>query len=182
MEYRPVEYRQEKVEAYDLSLDYVLRTASAGTFQFYSSATHQTHFEMQTVSNAPVEERAGLVSALEWRGVAGLNWRYRNWTVTWSSRYLDSYWANVAHTLNIAQGSAKVSSQIYHDLFVNWAAPASFGDSLLARTEVQIGIRNLFGKDPPFDATSLAAVGGNLYSPLSDPRLRTYLVSLKKTF
>ncbi len=173
---------RKTVEAYDVSLDYVHRTDHLGTFQLFSIATRQPRFDVQTVSSSPAEDRAGLVTALRWRAAAGINWQYRSWTLGWNSRYLASYWANPAHTVNAAQGASQVSSQSYHDVFVSWAAPASASETLWGKTEIQIGVKNLFDKQPPFDATSFVSVGGNLYSPLGDPRLRSYLISLKKQF
>jgi outer membrane receptor protein involved in Fe transport len=45
--------------------------------------------------------------------------------------------------------------------------------------EVRVGVTNVFNKEPPYDAFFS---GGFYYSPYGDPRLRTYNVSLRKSF
>ena len=49
----------------------------------------------------------------------------------------------------------------------------------LAGTQVSVGVRNVFNQTPPVIATG-ALVGG--YSTFADPRLRTYSVSIRRSF
>ena len=48
---------------------------------------------------------------------------------------------------------------------------------LLSQTEVQIGVRNIFQKEPPVDVT-----GPTYYSGFGDPRVSSYYISVKKSF
>ena len=69
-----------------------------------------------------------------------------------------------------------MSGQTFHDLSGSYRFGAE-QSMLLANTEVQIGIKNIFDRRPSFDAGN-----GDLYSAYGDPRLASYYLSLKRTF
>lgn len=93
-------------------------------------------------------------------------------------------------TYTLPQGGNTIPSQIYHDLFVGYAFGdkqkteslsrlSKFGSKLLSGVTVQLGVRNVFDKIPPFDVY----YSTNYYlSPYGDTRLRSYWLTLKKAF
>jgi iron complex outermembrane recepter protein len=166
-----------EVEAYDFALDYELQMMRAGTFNFFAVGTRQTRFRTQLVPSAAVVENVGITSSfpLKLKVNAGLTWRHSEWTLGWIARYFDSYLVSTNATLMANQGQGgRVPSQTYHDAFVTWAA-GSTRSSLLADTEVQLGLKNVFNTEPPFDASS-----GRLFSPYGDARMASYYLSLTK--
>jgi len=106
---------------------------------------------------------------LTWPGISG-----RGWAV----RYLDSYAVSITANTIRARVATPVASQTIHDVFAQhqFAAPpvapdASAGpgfSSHLANTDLRLGVRNLFGLKPPFDAGNVQAY----YSLYGDPRGR----------
>ncbi len=50
----------------------------------------------------------------------------------------------------------------------------------LSDTSVQLGVRNIFNKVPPFDA--LGGVSQQWYSTYGDARLASYYLTVKKAF
>jgi outer membrane receptor protein involved in Fe transport len=70
---------------------------------------------------------------------------------------------------------------VYHDLYLSYRfdrQSTTRAASLLAGLELDLGINNVFHRSPPPDVTSL----DRFYSPLGDPRLSRYILSLRKAF
>lgn len=170
------------IEAYDLQLDYRLPTQSWGTFDFLALATLQTHYTTQLFQTFPRVENVGVTSSnpLKFKANLAVTWTREPWVIGWVGRYFDSY-AVADETLTSApaiianQGSRRVPSQTYHDLFATYRIMAK---GLLADTEVTLGLRNVFNKRPPFDA----GTANYFYSPLGDPRLANYYLAVRKQF
>jgi outer membrane receptor protein involved in Fe transport len=82
------------------------------------------------------------------------------------------------------QGSDRIPSQHYHDVFVARRFPqATAGDAswfrrALSRTELQIGVQNVLNKTPPFDAFRTPYY----ISSYGDARLATYTLTVRKNF
>ncbi len=172
-----VNISQAEVEAYDLQFDYGVLSDRLGSFDFYALATWQTHYRTQVSPDLPVVENVGIgrSNPLKFRANGGVNWRRDRWSAGWSVRYLDSYVVSTSPVVLANQGRAEVDDQIYHDAFVGYRLPDSA--RWLSSAELQLGIRNLFDKAPPFDATDFP-----YYSTFGDPRMASYYVSLRKSF
>jgi outer membrane receptor protein involved in Fe transport len=170
-----------EVDAYDLQADYAFDTA-VGRFAPFVVASYQTHFLQQFLPNGVVSDYVGITSSnpLEWKGNLGLNWSHGAWSAGWTARYFSSYIAATTATINQWQGNAgRVPSQTYHDVFATYRVGAQTGATLLEGTDITLGIRNLFDKEPPFDANN--AYNG-YYSTFGDPRLASYWLAIKKRF
>ena len=171
------------VSAFDLALDYREATDRLGTFDFFLSGTRQTHYETQTNSASPLLENVSIGSfPLKTRASAGVSWTMHAVTLSWNSTYYGSYLvvdpraAGNAVTLKNQGNGGEVSGQTFHDLSGSYRFGAD-RSLLLANTEVQLGIKNIFDQRPSFDAGN-----GDLYSAYGDPRLASYYLSLKRTF
>ena len=195
-------YRRE-TEGWDLSADYTLKTG-AGTFNLMAVESVILHLKNQYSPTLPESDAVNFPSeqgAAKYKSNASLTWESQNWTAGWTTRYFSSYKQYGAvggprstqslagaqdATYIRAQGSDTIPSQMYHDLFVSYAfgkATASVGSKPRAfgldGLTVQLGIRNVFDKVPPFDYF----YSGNYFeSPYGDLRLRTYWLSVKEAF
>lgn len=181
-----------EVDAYDMQLDYHKETDRFGTFGFFALATWEPHYKTQLAPSLPVVENVGIEVSdsipVKIKANAGLTWDYRHCTLGWNARYFDSYLVAdptipQSAPLLLSQGNGgRVPSQIYHDVFITYrigkASGPSLGAKLVANTEIQLGVRNVFNKEPPFDAS----FSGGYYSPLGDPRLSSYYLSLRHSF
>ena len=167
------------VEAFDTQIDYRFETEQSGSFDFFTIATWQTHFEQQLLPTTPIVENVGITSSfpLKFRGNAGVTWNRGPWTLGWTARFFNSYGVSTNATILLNQGAARVPRQDYHDAFVQYRLGESV--PVLSRAEVQLGIENIFDQKPPFDANN-SAIG--YYSPYGDPRLASYYLSLRLNF
>jgi len=87
-----------------------------------------------------------------------------------------------------AQGGNTVPSQTYHDLYLSYtfkdgalgSRPGwrSWANSMLRDTQVALYVNNVFDTLPAFDAYAVPFYA----SPYGDIHLRTFMVTLKKTF
>ncbi|MGH7946257.1 MAG: TonB-dependent receptor, partial [Opitutaceae bacterium] len=180
---------QAEVEAYDLQLDYERQTANAGTFTFMAMCTRQTHYKSQVVIGTPIFENVGYASALKFKANFGLTWRRGRLTLGWNARYFDAYRlfapttpaATVAPAV-VSQGSEKVPSQVFHDLFWSYrfgGTASSTARRILSRTELSGGFRNILNRTPAYDTTTSFT---GYYSYFGDPRMASYYLSVKRSF
>ena len=86
--------------------------------------------------------------------------------------------ASTSANTYLRQGSTRVDSQTYHDLFLGYRFPVARPARWFENVELQMGIRNVFDKEPPLDLSNIT----NLYSGFGDPRLRSYYLTLAKSF
>jgi outer membrane receptor protein involved in Fe transport len=169
------------IEAVDVQTDYVVETEAFGTFNMFALATFQQKLERQVLSTSLPVDTVGLRSGpLKLRGNGGFTWAKGPLTLGWNAQYYDSYFMNESHSVDQNQGSAKIPSQTYHDIFVRYRSDRRAGvvPEILADTELMIGIRNVFNKSPPILATG----GTDGYSRYGDPRLRFYSFSVRRNF
>lgn len=172
---------RQKVEALDIAVDYRRDTASLGAWTVSAAATKQLRNALQLLPGSAMEELAGLYGGgggLEWNGNASLDWEYRQLTLGWQTSYFHSQWLEANHAVDVNQGSARIPSQVYHDVFARYGLSglSLFGN--LESAEVQVGIQNLFDRSPPFNARNAIS----FYDFLGDPRLRRYSISLVTRF
>ncbi|MBL8267278.1 TonB-dependent receptor domain-containing protein, partial [Steroidobacter sp.] len=187
VDYSLIPANKARTDGVDVSLGYRLETDRWGAFDFNAGATRVLHFEQERVFGASLQDFLNQVNnggPLKLRGNASLGWTLKAWNLGWSTNYYGSYpqYAGPGNTYIQAQGGSSIPSQIYHSVFAGYHFDPEPGARLqmLSGTSIEFGIRNLFDETPPFDAYP-----GNLnnyYSPFGDPRLRTYWLSLAKTF
>lgn len=174
---------ETNVEAYDFALDYVRDTSRFGSIELSLGASRLVSLETRLTPFSPVVENAGVSSGavssgLKWKGSGALSWAYRNWRLSWTTRYFDSYWLNPEHSVDPDQGAAKVDSQTYHDLFATFRFDhGADARGLLSNSELVLGVKNIFNTRPPIDVTKV-----NGYSTWGDPRRASYYVSIRKSF
>ncbi len=178
-----------KTEAYDVQTDYTWQTAY-GEFTANLIGTLQPHLRQQLLPDEPFAELVGLTRGpLKLRGNMGLSWTRGAWAAGWNMQYYDSYSAysfgdsdSRRADVLLWQGSSIIPSQNYHDLFARYrfGEDGAAGWSFLNGVEILGSIRNVLGTRPPMLAVDNFAVG--TYSQHGDPRLRSYAISIAKTF
>jgi hypothetical protein len=192
----PLNAAKYKTSGWDLKVDYRNPT-QWGELGVRVVGTYVESDLRQHTINSPFVEYAGFPNdggQARLKANASFTWDYRNWTVSWTSTYYPSYWqtgspnspftrqSGGTSTVPIAQGSDTIPSQIYHDLSVGFTFhDASISNasltSLLENVSIQVGLKNVLNKAPPFDANNIY-----YYSRFGDPRLRTFRITLSKAF
>lgn len=175
-----------KADAIDLAIDYALESRRAGMFRFFALATRQIHFETQIISSLPTVENVGITNAfpLKFRGNAGVTWRLNNYGLGWIVRYFDSYVVAANPTTSgevtvRSQGGERVPSQSYHDIYASYRWERN--NAFLSGVDFQLGIKNLFNRRPPLDASNTVSIP-YLYSPFGDARGVVFYGSIKAAF
>ncbi len=177
------------IEAFDFQLDYRIEMGQAGTLELFAAATRTLHYKTQIFTDQPVVENVGLVASLgtgsnplKFKGNGGLTWTKNQWLIGWNFRYLDSYTLTNA-TAVANQGTAKVPSQHYHDVFIRYKVKARdsglLSRGLLGDTEWRLGVLNVFDTQPPLDLiNTLNQIFYSRYG--GDPRGSVYQLSVSK--
>ncbi len=192
LDFSLINIASSKVEALDLALDYNRKLGNADV-RFYALATHEWVFWRQATSGQPKISYAGYQNgALKWQGNAGVNVDVGHFTLGWNVQYYNSYLvysagstASAIATAVLNQGSDKIPSQSYHDLFIRyrlvgfkraWARP-------LSNMEITLNVQNVFDTSPPI-VVPLGGISVRLggYSYYGDPRLSRLQLTLKKRF
>jgi outer membrane receptor protein involved in Fe transport len=152
-----------------------------GNLALLGRATYVNYLKLKAFEISPTIDYAGVVSrqfasatggsgTLRFRGSASAQWTKGAISFGWQTRFMDSYYLLDTHAVVKQQGSAKVSSQMYHDFNLTYKAPY--------KMTVRFGINNILNKMPPLDATSYPLY----YSGYGDPRLRNFYLSVSKAF
>jgi outer membrane receptor protein involved in Fe transport len=193
----------------DVSLSYNKNTA-IGNFGVDLRGTVIIKDERQDAPGSPKEDYVGYVDqdGGETRTKANgtFRWNRNGWTAGWTTRFYSSYYAwqatpgdpswggmpnygafGIPYYTQL-QGSDRIPSQIYHDLFLRYAFGkdrakpgstfATWGARALDGLSVIVGIKDVFGTEPPFDAQA----GSYYYSYYGSINARTYWVSIRKQF
>ncbi len=187
-----------QTEGWDLSGDYRRRT-SWGDFTLRFTGTLIRYEKRQLVKNGPLLDYAGHLAdggPLKRKATAELTWERNEWTLGWNARYIGSYMQVNApggpsevqfgpyDYYLVAQGGNSIPAQTFHDVFAGYTFRerksgttgfAAVRAGLFADLVVQLGVKNVFDMLPAYDAYSK-------YSPYADTRLRSYWVSLRKSF
>lgn len=195
---------QYEMSGADLTLNYH-RPTIIGIFDLASMLTVTFHDKRQlTYGGKAYEYVTFLKEGGEIRHKANLSltWHKGHWQAGWNVTYFDPYKLYYApgspyyqqygaYTTYIqAQGSDTVPSQAYHDAFLSYSFDRDRDvtgsqvtrllkvENLLTGVSVQVTVKNVFDKVPPLDVVN----SPYYYSNYGDPRLRSYVVSIKKEF
>jgi outer membrane receptor protein involved in Fe transport len=184
--------------SYNLKVDYTFGT-SLGRWDLSAVATSWQHYKQQATIGGPLVEGInnpnftttgnGLMLA-KLKGNMTLDWTKGPFSAGWMTRYVGPYLLGSRYAPGGAfpiQGTpdGRVSSDIYHDAYFGYrlskaAQGSAWWRRALADTSMQVGVRNVFDKVPPYAA--LGGVQFQYYSAYGDARLRSYYCTLKKSF
>jgi len=176
-----------KTDGWDLTFDYAKPTG-LGAFSLHAVGTLINHDLRQFAIGSPTNEFVGFPAdggEAKVKANATVAWNYKGWTAGWSSNYISGYFQegspndpiSVSTYYTDGQGGFRIPSQIYHSLFGGYKFTSSDGP-VLSNVQIQGSIKNIFNTLPPFDFFG----GSAYYSSYGDPRLRTFWVSIRKSF
>jgi len=175
-----------RLRAFDFQAEYSTASEALGQWRFHAAATHTKELSRSVQAGSPAVDRAGFSDGpLKWRANAGVDWSKDAWSAGWNTQYYDSYRtcqstqpAFTCSQWETWQGASKVSSNVYHDLYVSYDFFAA--SSALRGTEITFGVNNVFNNQGPTISSAIAySVGSTSYL---DPRLRRYTLTLRKHF
>lgn len=175
-----------RLKAFDIQAEYSTGWDGLGDFRFYAAATYTKELSRRVQAGDPSVDRAGFSDGpLKWRGNFGIDWSMDAWSAGWNVQYYDSY--RVCQSTLSAfscdlwenwQGSGKVPSRVYHDVYLGYRFGKQNG--AWRETEISLGVNNLFNNAGSTISSGIAyAVGPTAYT---DPRLRRFTLSLRKHF
>ncbi|MBX7123843.1 MAG: TonB-dependent receptor [Opitutaceae bacterium] len=186
----PINIASTLVKAYDVALAYASKFPLA-TAELTLGATFLSNYATKQlpgddpVENAGIQGDFNIGTPLKTRGNIGLTIVGGSWRAGWSMQYYDSYVVSNNLTTRLNQGADRVKSQSYHDLFYSYqfgreaTSRGLRAKSMLDRVEIGAIVTNIFNESPPFDA---GGSNGQYYSAFGNPRLRSYNVTIKKSF
>jgi iron complex outermembrane receptor protein len=154
----------------DFSADYVLPWEDFGRFRINVSASHTLESTRQVAPGQPavvLEEDTG--SPPKWKYNAAVFWRQGSWNASAFLWYLGGFETNNAGSVNVANSS----SVIYFptpavsklDLRVGYEFSKGVWRGYGKNLRVNLGVNNVFDKEPPFSAT-LWGFNAGLHSQL----------------
>ena len=179
-----VNLSKSKLRALDMQVEYDLKDTGIGNLHFYGMATHTIELSLTSLPGEPAIDRSGFFDGpLKWRANLGVDWTRGSWSAGWNTQFYGSYHicTSVLTEFTCAQeetwqGSSKVRSQSYSDLYVSYDFKSG---GVLEGANIRAGIQNIFNQKPPAVATGVDQTG---YSSFADPRLRRFTLTLRKHF
>jgi len=151
---------ETKAQGFDYFANYVMKTDTAGRFEFRTEASMFTHFLQRSAAggafdeliNQPVATGTGSDDGyLRWKGRAQVEWSYKGLTTLLGANYTDGFW-----DVDLNGNNFMINSTWMFDMQLSYNFQSRFAP-WLSDTRVAIGARNLFDKDPPYAAGN----GGN---------------------
>jgi iron complex outermembrane recepter protein len=173
-----------EMRAFDAQLDYRFEHGSLGTFDFFAIGTRLVRYRTQLLPTSPLVDNIGITTGtfgigtpVKVRGNIGVAWQRPEWSAGWTLRYVGSYQSipsNNPQFLNLQGNNGRISSQVYHDVYVGHRLKPRF----LTGFEVQVGAKNVFNTQPPVDLFNSFPAGHSGISIFADPRGALYYVNL----
>jgi len=176
-------FARAQVRSLDFQGDFEFSPGPLGTLRVYALATRQLRLRRQFLTTTSLYDLVGFFDGpLRWRGNVGIDWSHGGWRAGWNMQYYSSYsvlygdpaQALIGTSQRTRQGTDRIPSQAYHDVFVAYDFPAAHP---LAGTRMSLGVQNLLDHRPPVLANPLLG-----YSRYGDPRLRRFTLSIAKSF
>jgi outer membrane receptor protein involved in Fe transport len=166
-------------EAIDFAGSYDMPLGN-GRLALQAAATWLRDLTLQTTPSAKPLQSAGVVSnqflvipggagGVAWKGNGSIVYTSSRWSLGVRGRYFGPYWFNTNHSVQPLQGTAKLGSQAYFDIFGTFR--------IFPKTELRGGVNNVFDRSPPINATT-----STFYSFFGDPRRANFYVSVNQKF
>lgn len=167
-----------RVKTVDFTIDYS-RTLGRGELQLSASGTFLKALSVQLAEASQIQEWSGVATGIfqglggaggvKWKANAQVRWSTETLTVGWRARFFDDYWLTRSHSPDPVQLTARIPSQIYHDVFASYA--------LRDDIDIRAGVNNVLNRRPPLDLTT-----STYYSRFGDPRRANFYLTVNKRF
>ncbi|MCQ4319747.1 TonB-dependent receptor [Stutzerimonas stutzeri] len=160
-----------KTSGVDLSFDYLFPTSAYGQFGLSMQGTYVTRYDYQQEADGPYIDNVGDFQGngviFRWKHNLVGTWNYGPYRAAVTNRYMSGY--NDYDT----EGNPDVSSYMLWDLSTGY----NWRDML----DLDLGIKNLFDRDPPFTNQAVTFQSG--YDPrYTDPLGRTLYTRMTYRF
>ena len=150
-----------KTSGFDIGLNWTGNDTSWGRFGASWQSTYVKDYSIVDTSTGLAQpDGVGIEvhdsGVAKWRSTVRLDWSLRDWSASWSVRYLSGLTEDCAGAAGFPvctnqtsqppefpNGSHHLGATAYNDLRVSWALP------LKTPLTVSGGINNIFGRDPP---------------------------------
>lgn len=184
-----------QVDGIDFNVEYRIRTG-LGRFSVNLNAAHLIGYDVLAASSTqsiidavssgainPLVSVQGGGSVLNregqpsWRFSGSLNFSSGPVELGLFTQYLSDVYQN--SIVNAAGDRFIVKGQTTFNLYASYHFES---EGVLKGTSLTLGVRNLFDKNPPMAASTLAANGGGYLSTLYAPQARYWYVGVKKSF
>jgi outer membrane receptor protein involved in Fe transport len=176
-----------QVDAFDLRVEWPLIVLN-GRLRLYADATYHKN-NLRTTRYSPGLQWAGyLEGPLKRRANGGFDWSKGPLTVGANAQYFGSSLiydrGSIPGLLDEdylrVQGSARVPSQTYLDLFASWRLSARHPGPVDSFT-LDLGVVNVLDRSPPRESAGVTFDGPG-YSRYGDPRLRRFELGVSCQF
>lgn len=159
------------VEGWDLNVNYRLPETSYGKFTVSLDAAYLSKHESRLSADVPYESNVGIYTDRDptWRlrSNASLDWSYRDFGVTWMSRYHSRLVEDCKYTTVMCSDPNRITAEgpaprnamgatTYHDIQARMSLPWN--------GTVKIGVNNIFKKNAPHSSQAFA----NSFDPQYD--------------
>jgi iron complex outermembrane receptor protein len=163
---RNINFRQVVSKTMDITLEQRFENVFGGRLFLNMAATKNMSFKIQTSASTPLMEQIrnplasnASVFPIQWNGNAQLRWEGSQWTLGWAARYFDYVLVRPAEF--IAQGSDRLPAGYEHEAFAAYrfadAAGGRLLSGLLSDASVTLGVKNVFDREPRFQASNFVA-------------------------
>jgi len=166
---------EQSIDGYDFGVNYTLRPACCGSFNFNLQATLIDSFMSSPSADAPPVEIVGTYTTAlgtipRWKSSGSLMWSHQDWTANYGVRYVGS----VENQASIQRGGRYLEADDYlqHDLSLSRYFSG-------INTRVTLGVQNVFDAMPPW-------LEGNYFNGFDhltfDSRGRYFHLNVEYTF
>jgi len=164
-----------EVRAWELGFGYTSTVTRFGTLRFSTLATFQPTLLSQVTKTSEILNEAGVgLGPSRYRVASSLSVEHGPWAFGWTGRFVPRYEVSRDPAIVANQGDRFVHSQQYHDVFASYSLPRM---QWSADVKLQLGARNLFHQEPPFDAGAL-----RLYSRYGEREIPSYYLFMRADF
>ncbi len=131
-----------RVEGWDLSADYTVNTADAGTFNFRTQYSRIKTYDFTSLPGGESSNLAKSFGSPSHRANINARWSMADYTVNYTGRWISETFSRDGSDSDLPNNS----SFITHDIVGIYNAPWN--------AEIQVGVRNIANKLPPIDPAS----------------------------
>jgi iron complex outermembrane receptor protein len=169
---------RSNTEGIDLTANWRLATASAGTFNFNASGTYLTRFEAAiSPAGTPIDRLNTIFFPLKFKARGSVAWDFDPVRVQVTATHVNGY------TNNAVTPNQKVASYTPIDLSLAWTVGGPGKGPFGGKLTVGFEVRNLFDADPPYVNLTPSGNGSGGYdASASNPVGRMFAASARVKF
>ncbi len=167
-----VNLAQRNLNGYDFGFEYRIPWETVGRFRLNGTASYlKTLEDIEVEGDTPINRIKDEINP-EWRANLNLSWRLNNWSAGWSLSYLSE---TIDNDVDSDDGEEWVIDEYWRNSI---RGGYSFDEGILTGLDLNVGIRNLFNREPSLNPDESIGYESSLHSN----RERFYYIDLKYSF